>query len=63
MTASGTSLTIRFTREVREFAAWATMPFFCAVPPTLPSPDPEGVRKFPGAGPYYIHEYRPNERR
>ena len=61
VTARGTSLTIRFTREVREFAAWATMPFFCAVPPTLP-PDPEGVRKFPGAGPYYIHEYRPNER-
>ena len=37
------------------------MPFFCAVPPTLP-PDPEGVRTFPGAGPYYIKEYRPNER-
>jgi peptide/nickel transport system substrate-binding protein len=61
VTARGNTLTIRFTREVREFAAWTTMPFFCAVPPTLP-PDPEGVRKFPGAGPYYIHEYRPNAR-
>ena len=37
------------------------MPFFCAVPPTLP-PSPEGVRTFPGAGPYTIREYRPNER-
>ena len=61
VTWRGNTLTVRFTREVREFAAWTTMPFFCAVPPTLP-PDPEGVRKFPGAGPYYIHEYRPNER-
>jgi peptide/nickel transport system substrate-binding protein len=60
VTWSGHTLTVRFTREVREFAAWTTMPFFCAVPPTLP-PDPEGVRKFPGGGPYYIHEYRPNE--
>ena len=61
VTWRGNTLTVRFTREVREFAEWTTMPFFCAVPPTLP-PDPEGVRKFPGAGPYYIHEYRPNER-
>ena len=37
------------------------MPFFCAVPPTLPS-DPEGVRTFPAAGPYYVTEYRPGER-
>ncbi len=37
------------------------MPFFCAVPPNLPS-DPEGVRKFPGAGPYTIDEYRPDQR-
>ena len=37
------------------------MPFFCAVPPTLP-PDAEGVRRFPGAGPYVVQEYRPDER-
>jgi peptide/nickel transport system substrate-binding protein len=61
VTARGNTLTVRFTREVRDFAAWTTMPFFCAVPPTLP-PDPEGVRRFPGAGPYYIDEYRPDER-
>jgi ABC-type oligopeptide transport system substrate-binding subunit len=61
VTWSGNTLTVRFTREVREFDAWTTMPFFCAVPPTLP-PSPEGVRRFPGAGPYTIREYRPNER-
>ena len=44
--ASGYTLTVRFTREVRGFAAWTTMPFFCAVPPALP-PSPEGVRSFP----------------
>ena len=37
------------------------MPFFCAVPPTLPA-DPEGVGAFPGAGPYYVAEYRAGER-
>jgi peptide/nickel transport system substrate-binding protein len=61
VTWSGNTLTVRFTREVREFAAWTTMPFFCAVPPTLP-PSAEGVRRFPGAGPYTIREYRPNQR-
>ena len=34
--ARGNTLVVRFTREVRDFAAWTTMPFFCAVPPTLP---------------------------
>ncbi|MDQ3164472.1 MAG: ABC transporter substrate-binding protein [Actinomycetota bacterium] len=59
--ARGNTLVVRFTREVRDFAAWTTMPFFCAVPPALP-PNPEGVRAFPGGGPYYIREYRPGER-
>ena len=61
VTARDDTLTVRFTREVREFDAWTTMPFFCAVPPELP-PSREGVRTFPGAGPYTIREYRPNER-
>jgi peptide/nickel transport system substrate-binding protein len=61
VTARGNTLVVRFTREVRDFGAWTTMPFFCAVPPTLP-PNPEGVRSFPGAGPYYVREYRPNQR-
>ncbi len=59
--ANGRTLVVRFTREVRDFAAWTTMPFFCAVPPTLP-PSAEGVRRLPGAGPYYVTEYRPNQR-
>jgi ABC-type oligopeptide transport system substrate-binding subunit len=57
----GNTLVVRFTRPVGAFDAWTTMPFFCAVPPTLP-PDREGVRDFPGAGPYYVKEYRPNGR-
>jgi ABC-type transport system substrate-binding protein len=33
------------------------MPFFCAVPPSLPS-DPEGLAStFPGSGPYYVSEF------
>jgi peptide/nickel transport system substrate-binding protein len=59
--ARGNRLVIRFTRPVPEFAARTTMMFFCAVPPTLPA-DPEGVGAFPGAGPYYVAEYRPGQR-
>ena len=53
VSARGLTLTVRFTRPVGDFAAWTTMPFLCAVPPTLP-PSREGVRSFPGAGPYTI---------
>jgi peptide/nickel transport system substrate-binding protein len=59
--AHGNRLVIRFTRPVPDFAEQTTMPFFCAVPPTLPA-EPEGVRAFPGAGPYYVAEYRPGQR-
>ena len=58
--ARGNTLVVRFTRPVPDFAAQTTMPFFCAVPPALPA-DPEGVRAFPGAGPYYVAEYRPDQ--
>jgi ABC-type transport system substrate-binding protein len=61
VTARGNTLVVRFTRPVVDFAAKTTMPFFCAVPPELPS-DPEGVRVFPSAGPYVVTEYRPGER-
>ena len=61
VSARGLTLTVRFTRPVGDVAAWTTMPFFCAVPPTLP-PSREGVRTFPGAGPYTIRSYRPNQR-
>jgi peptide/nickel transport system substrate-binding protein len=59
--AQGNRLVVRFTRPVFDFAAMTTMPFFCAVPPTLPS-YPEGVGAFPAAGPYFVSEYRPGER-
>jgi len=61
VTARGNTLIIRFSRAVGNFAGWTTMPFFCAVPPTLP-PSPEGVRSFPAAGPYAIRDYRTNDR-
>jgi oligopeptide transport system substrate-binding protein len=59
--ARGSRLVIRLTRPVPDFPARTTMPFFCAVPPNLPS-DPEGVPAFPAAGPYVVTEYRPGER-
>jgi peptide/nickel transport system substrate-binding protein len=54
--AVGNRLVIRLTRPAPDFLARTTMPFFCAVPPTLPS-DPEGIGASPGAGPYYVSEY------
>lgn len=59
--ARGNRLVVRFAQPVADFPAQTTMPFFCAVPPTLPA-DREGVRAFPGAGPYYVAEYRPGQR-
>lgn len=59
--ARGNRLVVRFTQPVADFAARTTMPFFCAVPPTLPT-EPEGVGEFAAAGPYYVFEYRPGER-
>jgi ABC-type transport system substrate-binding protein len=59
--AQGNTLVVRFTRPMFDFPAKTTTPFFCAVPPTLPS-DPEGYGAFPGSGPYTITEYRPGER-
>ena len=59
--ARGNTLTVRFKRSVPDFPAQTTMPFFCAVPPGLPS-DPEGIGAFPSAGPYYVSDYRPGER-
>jgi hypothetical protein len=44
-----------------DFPARTTMPFFCAVPPNLPT-DPEGRGAFPGSGAYYVSEYRPGQR-
>jgi peptide/nickel transport system substrate-binding protein len=59
--AQGNKLVVRFVRPAPDFPTRTTLPFFCAVPPTLPI-DPEGIRILPGAGPYYVSEYRPLER-
>ena len=59
--ARGNTLVVRFIRPAPDFPTRTTLPFFCAVPPNLPI-DPEGRRSFPGAGPYYVAEYRPLER-
>jgi peptide/nickel transport system substrate-binding protein len=59
--ARGYTLTVRFIRPAPDFPVRTAMPFFCAVPPGLPS-TAEGVGAFNSAGPYYVQEYRPGER-
>ena len=59
--ARGNTLVVRFARPVPDFLHRTASTFFCAVPPTLPA-DPEGVNAHPGAGPYYVADYRPGER-
>jgi ABC-type oligopeptide transport system substrate-binding subunit len=59
--ARGNTLAVRFTSPAPGFLARTTLPFFCAVPPTLPASG-EGAGAFPSAGPYYVQEYRENER-
>ena len=46
VTVHGNTLTVRFRHPVPDFPARTTMPFFCAVPPGLPT-NPEGVSAFP----------------
>ena len=59
--ARGNTLVVRFTNPAPDFIKRTTLPFFCAVPPGLPS-SPEGIGAFDSAGPYYVVEYRPGER-
>ncbi|MBA3428318.1 MAG: winged helix-turn-helix domain-containing protein [Actinobacteria bacterium] len=59
--ANGDKLSITLVKPASDFPARIAMPFFCAVPLNTPI-DPEGVRKIPSAGPYYIAEHDPNER-
>ena len=59
--ARGNTLVVRLTRPARNFLARTALPYFCAVPPWLPS-SAEGLREFPSAGPYSITEYRKGER-
>jgi len=60
--ARGYRLVIRLKQPLGDFAERTTMPFFCAVPPSLPTTDPEGRGEFAGSGPYYVQEYRPGQR-
>jgi peptide/nickel transport system substrate-binding protein len=59
--ARGNTLVVRFTKPAPDFPARTAMPFFCAVPPDLPSSG-EGVGAFHSAGPYFVQEYRAGER-
>ena len=59
--AKGYRLVIRLDQPLGDFPARTSMPFFCAVPPNLPT-DPEGRGAFPGSGAYYVREYRPGQR-
>jgi len=59
--ASGNRLLVRMRSPAPDFPARTATPFFCAVPTTVP-PDPEGVRRLPGSGPYFVSEYVPGQR-
>jgi ABC-type oligopeptide transport system substrate-binding subunit len=59
--ARGFTLTVRLMQPAPDFLARTTLPYFCAVPPGLPA-SPEGRGAFPSAGPFYVQEYRENER-
>jgi ABC-type oligopeptide transport system substrate-binding subunit len=59
--ARGNRLVIRLERPIPDFAARLAMPFFCAVPPSLPA-NPEGIGAYASAGPYYVADFRPGQR-
>jgi peptide/nickel transport system substrate-binding protein len=59
--ARGNTLVVRFAQPAPDFVGRTTLPFFCAVPPGLPS-HAEGVGVFAFAGPYHVTEYRAGER-
>jgi YVTN family beta-propeller protein len=60
VTARGNTLTIRITRPASSLPARISLPFFSAVPIGTPI-DPDGLRKVPSAGPYYLAEHAPGE--
>lgn len=59
--ARGNTLVVTLTRPARNFLARTALPYFCAVPPWLPS-SAEGLGEYPSAGPYSITEYRKGDR-
>jgi ABC-type oligopeptide transport system substrate-binding subunit len=53
----GTQLRIELVERAPDFLARLALPFFCAVPPSLPL-NPDGVSQpFPSAGPYVIRRW------
>jgi peptide/nickel transport system substrate-binding protein len=59
--ASGDTLEIRLTRPAPDFPAALATPWLCAVPPETPI-EQQGVPVVPSAGPYYVENYKPEER-
>jgi peptide/nickel transport system substrate-binding protein len=60
VSAAGNRLTLRLARPVADFPSRISLPFFCAVPRGTPA-DPDGVRRVPSAGPYYVSSFVPNQ--
>ena len=60
VSASGNTLTLRLARPASDLPARISVPFFCAVPRGTPI-DPDGLRKVPSAGPYYVSSHVPGE--
>ncbi len=60
VSAAGNRLTLRLARSVADFPARISLPFFCAVPSGTPI-DPNGVRRVPSAGPYYVSSFVPGQ--
>jgi YVTN family beta-propeller protein len=58
--ANGDTLTIRLERPAVDLPDRLALPFFCAVPTDTPL-DPNGLRRIPAAGPYYIAAYTPGQ--
>ncbi len=53
---AGDTITFVLSEPRADFLSRLSMPFFCAVPPSL-EVDPKGVNVLPGAGPYYIASF------
>ncbi len=58
--ASGDRLSITLVEPSGSFLHRTALPFFCAVPIGTPI-DPEGLRRVPTAGPYYVATHVPDE--
>src|SRR4051812_35899857 len=56
--AKGDTLTVHLTKPAPDFVPRMAMPFFCAVPMSLPATPQE--KQMPSAGPYYVASRVPN---